>query len=100
MARFARLYRLAGVLPLLGMLFIQQTAWACPTCKQAVSINGADTVSGYFWSILFMMSMPFLIFGGMSLYFYLLVRRARAEAAAAATVAAGVPADSHEWIGA
>ena len=36
----------------------------------------------YFWSILFMMSMPFLILFSLSTYFYLLVRKARLEAAA------------------
>jgi hypothetical protein len=34
-------------------------------------------VRGYFWSILFMMSMPFLIIGGLGTMFYLDVRRAR-----------------------
>jgi hypothetical protein len=33
-------------------------------------------VRGYFWSILFMMSMPFVIFGGLATYFYLQVKRA------------------------
>ena len=32
---------------------------------------------GYFWSIIFMMSMPFLILTGLSTMFYLDVRRAR-----------------------
>jgi hypothetical protein len=38
---------------------------------------------GYFWSILFMMSMPFLILGGLGTYFYLQVRAARASASPA-----------------
>ena len=53
-------------------------AAACPTCKEAVGNEQSNLVNGYFWSIVFMMSMPFLIFTGMSLYFYILVRRARA----------------------
>jgi hypothetical protein len=32
---------------------------------------------GYFWSIMFMMAMPFSIFTAMSTYFYLLIRKAR-----------------------
>jgi len=32
---------------------------------------------GYFWSILFMMSMPFVIFSSLGSYFYFQVRRAR-----------------------
>jgi hypothetical protein len=53
---------------------------ACPTCKDALA-GGAQTAGmaeGYFWSILLMMSMPFLILGGLGGYFYLQVRAARA----------------------
>jgi hypothetical protein len=50
---------------------------ACPNCKQALSENGHSLVTGYFWSIVFMMSMPFLLLGGLSTYFYILVVRAR-----------------------
>ena len=52
-------------------------AEACPTCKEAVSENGGNLVQGYFWSIVFMMSMPFLIVAGLGTMFYLDVRRAR-----------------------
>jgi hypothetical protein len=41
--------------------------------------NHANLLRGYFWSIIFMMSMPFLIFGGMCSYFYYEIRRARAR---------------------
>jgi hypothetical protein len=37
-------------------------------------------VRGYFWSILFMMSMPFAVLGSFSGYLYLLVRQARSAA--------------------
>jgi hypothetical protein len=58
---------------------------ACPTCKQGIAegTNQANMLRGYFWSILFMMSMPFLIFGGLGTYFYYQVRQARALQAAA-----------------
>ena len=59
------------------MLLMVGTADACPTCKLASAENGFDPVRGYFWSILFMMSMPFLILGGLGTMFYLDVRRAR-----------------------
>ena len=49
---------------------------ACPTCKDAIS-GSANYIRGYFWSILFMMSMPFLIFGSLGGYWYLEIRRAR-----------------------
>jgi uncharacterized membrane protein YjgN (DUF898 family) len=55
------------------------TASACPTCKDGMT-SDPDTammVRGYFWSILFMMSMPFAIFGGVTAYFYWHVRQAR-----------------------
>jgi hypothetical protein len=55
---------------------------ACPTCRYAIAERTAQAgiIQGYFWSILFMMSMPFLILGGLSAYFYYQVRRARANA--------------------
>lgn len=57
-------------------------ATACPMCKEALSSgsNGGDIVSGYFWSILFMMSMPFALIGSFGFYAYLQVRKARKSA--------------------
>ncbi len=57
--------------------------WACPTCKQALSeqANAEGLVRGYYYSILFMMSMPFLILSGLVAYFYWEIRRARARQA-------------------
>ena len=68
-----------------GALFLSalsvDTALACPGCKQALADSkGGNMIAGYFWSILFMMSMPFTLLGGFSGYMYLLVRRARAAA--------------------
>jgi hypothetical protein len=56
-----------------------EVASACPSCKEALaaSSGGGDLVSGFFWSILFMLSMPFLLLGSFGLYFYYLVRKAR-----------------------
>ena len=59
-------------------------ALACPMCKAALGSQDrlhGDWVGGFFWSILFMLSMPFLIFSSLSAYMYVLVRRARREAA-------------------
>lgn len=50
---------------------------ACPTCKEGLNEDGGNLVRGYFWSIMFMMSMPFLILSALSSMFYLDVRRAR-----------------------
>jgi hypothetical protein len=49
---------------------------ACPNCKNGMGAN-ENLVRGYFWSILFMMSMPFALLTSFSCYFYFLVRRAR-----------------------
>jgi uncharacterized paraquat-inducible protein A len=56
--------------------------WACPTCKSAIS--GDDPVSvaratGYFYSILFMMSMPFVIIGTFGGLAYFTIRKAREQ---------------------
>ncbi|HEY2840009.1 MAG TPA: hypothetical protein VGJ26_12715 [Pirellulales bacterium] len=64
-------------------------ALACPSCQAALASQegGAKVVQGFFWSILFMMAMPFSILGGFSTYFYVLVRRARRQDLALAPVA-------------
>ena len=61
------------------------TASACPTCKDALAGDPANSsmVQGYFWSIIFMMSMPFLVFSTVAAYFYYEVCRARKQQAAA-----------------
>jgi heme/copper-type cytochrome/quinol oxidase subunit 2 len=57
-------------------------AFGCPTCKESLAHDpaAANLVRGYAYSILFMLSMPPLIFGGLSAYFYWEVRKARARA--------------------
>lgn len=78
----ARAKRLVAVASLtaLTVVLLACDALACPTCKDGMS--GSDPVSvaratGYFYSILFMMSMPFVIvstFGGAA---YLSIRKAK-----------------------
>jgi heme/copper-type cytochrome/quinol oxidase subunit 2 len=66
---------------LLLLLVFQSVALACPTCKDSLDQNDptrSNMVRGYFWSILFMMSMPFLILTGLGLLFYWEVRKAKA----------------------
>ena len=65
----------------LAWLCFQSAAVACPTCAEGVANdpNHANLMRGYFWSIIFMMSMPFLILAGLCSYFYFEVRRARAN---------------------
>jgi heme/copper-type cytochrome/quinol oxidase subunit 2 len=63
------------------VLAAADVASACPSCQAALASQegGQRVVQGFFWSILFMMSMPFSILTGLSTYFYFLVRRARRE---------------------
>ena len=59
-------------------------AVACPTCKDGLAENDPSTqamAAGYFYSILFMMSMPFLIIGTFGSFAYLSVRKARDQEA-------------------
>jgi hypothetical protein len=75
---------LAVFLAVVLVLGFAQLSWACPTCKDGLSQNDplhANLVQGYFWSILFMMSMPFLLLSALGGYFYYEVRKARARQA-------------------
>ena len=79
--KIKRTYRNLGML-MMAICFINlfvgiAACDACPTCKDSLSENDAHLVAGYFWSIVFMMSMPFTILGGLSLYFYFQIRKAR-----------------------
>ena len=60
------------------LVCLTAAAEACPTCRQGLTDGQhAKMIQGYFWSIVFMMSMPFLIFTGLATYFYLQVSRVR-----------------------
>jgi hypothetical protein len=85
---------LVVLLSITTVLSIASVAQACPACKQALAstehAGSADPIQGFMWSILFMMSMPFLLLGGFGTYLWYIVRRARlaAEAQAATQAAA------------
>ena len=83
MKRWHRNIRRGAVALIAASLFIVcvDTASACPSCKEALasgSGEGGDLVRGYFWSIIFMMSMPFAIVTCFGTSMYVAVRRARA----------------------
>jgi hypothetical protein len=43
-----------------------ERAVACPNCKEAVSLQGsevANVASGYNWSVMFMLAVPFSMLG-------------------------------------
>lgn len=53
---------------------------ACPTCKSGMADGSHSGLQeGFYWSILFMMSMPFFIIGGLSTMFYFSVRKAKRQ---------------------
>jgi uncharacterized paraquat-inducible protein A len=63
-------------------LLIASVAAACPTCKDGLAQNdphGESIAAGYYYSILFMMAMPFAILGTFGSLAYLSIRRARLE---------------------
>lgn len=76
------------------VVWLAGPAAACPTCKDSLAHDPAtaNLARGYAYSILFMLSMPPLIFSGLVGYFYWEVRRAR-RAAVAAGQAAPVAAE-------
>ena len=62
------------------VLLIASVAAACPTCKEGLAQNdpqGESIAAGYYYSILFMMAMPFTVLGTFSGLAYLSIRRAR-----------------------
>jgi hypothetical protein len=71
-----------------------RTVWACPTCAEAAAANDPEhehMVKGYFYSILFMMGMPYTVFACFCGYMYWEVKKARARNAAQNTVGPGGP---------
>lgn len=94
-AAVGRVRWLAMAILAAGVLQAGSLAQACPLCKQALENSeqaGGDMVAGYFWSILFMMSMPFLLLSSFSGYMYLAVRKARRERDAQQAAAQSTPA--------
>jgi hypothetical protein len=62
------------------VLLIASVAAACPTCKEGLAQNdpqGESIAAGYYYSILFMMAMPFTVLGTFGGLAYLSIRRAR-----------------------
>jgi cytochrome bd-type quinol oxidase subunit 2 len=58
------------------------SALACPTCKDAIAENDIEQQAlarGFYYSIIFMMSMPFLILGTFGSFAYLSIRRSRVQ---------------------
>ena len=70
------------LLVLVAVATTATTALACPTCTDGLAGNdpGSQAIArGYFYSILFMMAMPFVIIGTFGGAAYLSIRRAREQ---------------------
>jgi hypothetical protein len=70
-----------SLLAVVAVVFaLAAAAEACPTCKDAIAASDPahqNMARGYFYSILFMMAMPFVLIGSFGGYMWLEVRRAR-----------------------
>ena len=80
-----RVLRVGFVAVALASLALVETASACPTCGNSIEHSGGNLAEGFFYSIVFMMSMPFVVFGGLALLCWLEIRKARRSANLAAT---------------
>lgn len=61
-------------------MLVATDAFACPTCKDVLADDdplSQARAAGYFYSILFMMAMPFVLIGTFGGAAYLSIRRAR-----------------------
>lgn len=82
MRRLRRYFRV--VLSLLFWVVLAGIAAACPTCREGLADadpQGKSLAAGFYYSILFMMSMPFAILGTFCGLAYLSIRRAKARQA-------------------
>ncbi|MGP0063200.1 MAG: hypothetical protein ACLQGP_06290 [Isosphaeraceae bacterium] len=65
--RWIRPVRVMGM-AIVAFAMIQgpNSAWACPNCKEAVTLQTGEAEnlsSGYNWSVMFMLVVPFSMFG-------------------------------------
>ncbi|TWU23554.1 hypothetical protein [Bythopirellula polymerisocia] len=68
------------VLLCLAVTLVATDALACPTCKDGMADSdplSQARAAGYFYSIMFMMAMPFVLIGTFGGAAYLSIRRAR-----------------------
>jgi phosphotransferase system glucose/maltose/N-acetylglucosamine-specific IIC component len=73
---FQTFARLLIVAVCLAIVLGPATAWACPGCKQALAEEGqGDLARGIYYSVLFMMSVPFAIVGTFSFVAYRAIQR-------------------------
>lgn len=64
-------------------------AAACPTCKEGLDQNDPhhqSLAAGFYYSILFMMSMPYIVLGSFGYLAFLSIRKAKERQAAEAAI--------------
>ena len=73
-------------------------ASACPTCKEGLNQNDPQhqsVAAGFYYSILFMMSMPYIVLGSFGYLAFLSIRKAKErQVAEAASDPAAAPVDA------
>ncbi len=82
-------------LALVLVCLIATVAGACPTCKEGLAQtdpHGESIAAGYYYSIIFMMAMPFAILGTFGSLAYFSIRRAARQQAAESVEAANLAA--------
>ncbi len=70
------------LLPLLLVGLLAGVAAACPTCREGLADNdpqGQAIAAGFYYSIIFMMSVPYAILATFGCLAYLSIRKARAR---------------------
>lgn len=81
----ASMSKLTFIAAIVALAVFAGETLACPTCKDGIAESdpaARQMAAGYFYSILFMMSMPFAILGTFGIAAYRSVRRAQADQAA------------------
>lgn len=71
-------FRFAFVVSLIVAAVIAADAFGCPNCKDGINTSdpaGLNVARGYFYSILFMLAMPFTLAGSFGAYVWREMRR-------------------------
>ncbi len=74
--------QLAWIVPLALVAVVATVASACPTCSEGLAGNDPhhrSIAAGFYYSILFMMSMPYILLGSLGCLAYVSIRRAKLQ---------------------
>lgn len=59
--------RAALAVPLMGLTWlVPAVAWACGVCGAGPDVAGDPTARGFYWGVLFLMALPFTVFGSVA----------------------------------